>query len=190
MKFKLFALSALMAIAGLVQAENSISVAYGAKKVSPADTQNHQYVLGAKFDVAKNLALDFNFNDDSTDVGNVITTRTEAGLTYSYPVAVYSLPISTSARIASGEKEKSGSNATSYWSIEPGVNVNMPYNLYGRLAYRYRAAFDDSVADTQKTIRYAVGYNFNKENVIELNYDKTSGDGANELVAVKYIRKF
>jgi long-subunit fatty acid transport protein len=84
----------------------------------------------------------------------------------------------------------SGSTATSYYSIEPGVNYKITDALTARVAYRYRDAFSSGVADRSDTARLGLSYALTKQDTIGLGYDVVKKDGAEKATTLNYTRSF
>lgn len=182
----LFTLLASIALTTPVIAQTSMSLTYGVKNLD-AGTQNHQVGLSVKTKISKSFDLDAAFINDAADVSNSVTTRTEAGVTYTE--SIYG-PVSGYVRVAAGLKQKSGNESFEYYSYEPGVRVKLPLDLTAKVGFRHRESFSANHADKSETMRYALGYALTKNDSIELSYDSQKGDGACTVKSLKYTRAF
>jgi hypothetical protein len=186
MKIKLLAAASLVAISSIASAQSSVTATYGVQDLVPTGTQNHIINFAAKTAINNTLAVDAGIQTTTADVANTITNRYEAGLTAGVDVG----SIRPDVRLAVGQKQKSGVESFSYYSIEPGVNVTLPAGLSARVAYRHRDAFNDVNQDQSNTWRASVGYNLTKTDKVSIGYDRLRGDGANNTTYVAYTRSF
>jgi hypothetical protein len=143
--------------------------------------------FAAKTAINNTFAVDAGIQTTTADIANTITNRYEAGLTGKYDLTSI---VTTDLRVATGIKQKSGSNDFTYYSVEPGVNTKFG-DITARVAYRYRDAYQGDVnADQSRTMRYAVGYNVTAKDKVTLGYDRLRGDGAQNTTYVAYTRSF
>lgn len=110
--------------------------------------------------------------------------RLEVGLTYEPVKWAY-------ARVTIGEKF-SNTTRNAYYSIEPGVKFPIYGDLSGKVAYRYRNAFDTTSYNTQRenTYRVGLGYVINKEHAVGVGYDYTTGSADKNVWKVNYTYNF
>lgn len=114
------------------------------------------------------------------------STRLETGATYQFgltnDIAVYT-------RGAVGYKLTDQADST-YYSVEPGVKLQVTQPLNVRVGYRYRTAFNDNIFDKTNTVRVAAEYDLNKTNTLTLGVDRAYGDSEFLGVNVGYAVKF
>lgn len=148
-------------------------------------TQN-TLALTVRENITKNLVGDVAISGTQTDGTKAFGSRIEGGVTGNYAVAGLGLY----TRLALGEKYSNGANS-SYYSVEPGVKAPIgKTGLTAQLGYRYRTAFDSSVADTTRTVRAGLAYALTKNDTIGVRYDQMRGDTKQNVVAVNYTRGF
>jgi hypothetical protein len=178
----ILALSALTATAAEVRLEAQDANGQG------TTASQTVYEIGLKESITKNLAGDIVVKNYRTNNTDILSTRYEAGLTGSVPVG----PVSAYTRVAVGEQFVSGSGGTSYYSVEPGVNV--PVTLFPgtsiSLGYRFQDTFADNKNDTTRTWRGKLGYDLNKSNTVYVGYDQQRGDSQQNITKVGYIHRF
>jgi len=186
MKIKIVLLATLLAFAGVASAQSSVTATWGVQSLVPSDVQNHVYNFTAKTAINNTFAVDAGILTTTGDISNAITNRYEAGLSGKYDLTSI---VTTDLRLATGIKQKSGSNDFTYYSVEPGVNAKFG-DITARVAWRYRDAYQDTNADQSRTMRYALGYNVTAKDKVTLGYDTLRGDGANNTTYVAYTRSF
>lgn len=138
--------------------------------------------------INNSLEGDVQYQTTQTDGTNAMSTRLEAGLTPSYNVG----PVKLYTRAVAGEKYvTTGSGHFSYYSFEPGFIAPLGGNFSARIGWRYRNAFDSTAnADETRTWRAGVKYDFNKQDAVNLRYDRSRGDQNQNIWALSYIRSF
>ncbi len=114
------------------------------------------------------------------------TTRLETGATYQLPVT---RDISFYTRGAVGYRLTDVQDST-YYSVEPGLRLQVTQPLAVRVGYRYRDAFSDNVFDKTNTVRVAAEYAINKSNLLTLGVDRFYGDNEALGVNVGYAVRF
>lgn len=114
------------------------------------------------------------------------TTRLETGATYQYNL---NSDIALYTRGALGYKLTDQTDST-YYSVEPGVRLQVTNPLAVRVGYRYRTAFSDTVFDKTNTVRVGAEYALNKTNVLTLGVDRAYGDSQFLGVNVGYAVNF
>lgn len=114
------------------------------------------------------------------------TTRLETGATYQYGLTQ---DIALYTRGALGYKLTDQEDST-YYSVEPGVKFQLTQPLNVRVAYRYRTAFADSIADKTNTLRVSTEYALNKTQVVTFGVDRFYGDSETLGVNAGYVVKF
>lgn len=144
-------------------------------------------VLNVKENLTNNVTGDVVFSISKSDSTKAFAGRSETGLTYSNSVVG---KLSGYVRGAIGIKHNSGTSDTTYYSVEPGVTYGITDSLSARLGYRYRTAFNESVADQTNTLRAGLSYALNKKDTIGIRLDKVRGDSSINTVNVNYTRAF
>lgn len=114
------------------------------------------------------------------------TTRLETGATYQYGLTK---DIAFYTRGAVGYKLTDQEDST-YYSVEPGINVHVTQPLHIRVGYRYRDAFNNNIFDKTNTVRVGAEYDLNKTNTVTLGVDRAYGDNEFLGVNVGYAVKF
>jgi len=148
-----------------------------------------QYQLTVKEQITTSFAGDVSFSNQVKDTTQSLSSRAEAGLTGSYPVA----GISLYTRAAVGEKFTGSTTYGNfgYYSVEPGVLAPIgKTGLTARLGYRFRSPFDTANNDTTRTWRAGLSYDLTKKDTIGVRYDQMRGDSNQNAVAVNYTRSF
>jgi hypothetical protein len=186
MKMKIALLATMFAFAGVASAQSSVTATYGVQDLVPNTAQNHIINFVAKTTINSNFAVDAGIQTTTADVANTVTNRYEAGLTAGASFG----SLTPDVRLAVGQKQKSGVESFSYYSVEPGVNMALPAGFSARVAYRYRDAFNDKNADQSRTARVSLGYALTKADKVSVGYDRLRGDGANNTTYVAYTRSF
>jgi hypothetical protein len=186
MKIKILALAALLTISGYAAAQ-SVTVGYANRTL---DAGGHENVTGLSVKTASYRALvgDVGVSATQNASTNVLTTRSEIGVTYGLGLP---LGLKGEARLATGWKAKSGSAATTYYVVEPSVTAKVGSTpLSVKLGYRLREAYDNSVADTSRTTRLSVGYDLTTKDKVSLGRDWQNGVGAGIQTSLQYTRAF
>lgn len=143
------------------------------------------YVKGI-VDINKDLAVDASIQTTQVDISNKISSRYDFGINPKFNV--YG-PVRGYTRFSVGEKI-STSGDFRFYAIEPGINAPLGNNLTGQLGYRFRNAFDSSIADTTRTIRAGVTYDFTSKDAIGVRFDRLRGDANQNVWNVNYVRSF
>lgn len=185
MKKTIIALT-LLALAGAASAD-SISVSGAVAESAATGVDSNRFTFGYKKDLAKGFAGDVSVSNTSNTSTNALSNRTEAGLTASVLEAGR---LTGSVRVATGAKMVSGSDTKYYYSVEPGVSYKLTDSLSARVAYRFRDAYANDVADRSNTNRVSLSYALSKSNTVSVGYDKVRGDGAEKAVSVGLSHAF
>lgn len=136
--------------------------------------------------LSNSLEIDALHQTTQTSGTNGLSSRLEAGITPMYDVGFGKLY----ARAAVGEKYNTTGNFA-YTSIEPGIIVPLANGFSTRVGYRFRDAVDSAkFADRTNTLRIGVKYDFNKQDAVNLRFDRVRGDQDQNIVALSYIRSF
>ena len=90
-------------VAGLAQAQSSVTATYGVQDLEPNTAQNHVINFVAKTAINSNLAVDAGIQTTTADVANTVTNRYEAGLTAGTTIG----SLTPDVRLAIGQKQKS-----------------------------------------------------------------------------------
>jgi hypothetical protein len=149
-------------------------------------TQNG-YTLTLGTHVAKDTAVDVKSVFRREDGTGDTTNRLETGLTQGFTVP--GLVFNPYVRAAIGQQFVTGDDFT-YYSIEPGVKVPLTGQLTGRVAYRYRNAFDTANQFQTNTARLGLEYAISKNHSVALGYDRMYGDIKMNGVNVGYNVRF
>ncbi len=181
---KIIAILAL-ATAGAAYA-GSATVEYQAWENPNTKADTTGLVLTVREELGKQVVGDVVLSVNQADANKAFGGRTETGLTYSVPFGKFTGYV----RGAVGLKHVSGSNDTSYYSVEPGVGYGLTDRLAVRVGYRYRDAFSDGVADQTRTSRVGLTYALSKHDAVGVRYDRARGDSDQNIVALSYTRRF
>jgi hypothetical protein len=179
---KIFAILAL-AFAGTAFAD---SVTLESQNVTNDGSANQSiYLLGAKHDFNKNVAVDVVFSNAQTDGTKALSTRLETGLTLTQPVFG---DVSGYVRTVYGQKYGNGTEF-GYYSIEPGITAPIgPFNA--KLGWRWRSATDTANGDQTHTVRATLAYPLTKNDTVFARYDRVEGDNTQKIVVIGYTRGF
>lgn len=186
MKFKMFALAALMGLASFANAQ-SVTVGYSQRALE-AGGQEHQNSFSVKSKLSGSLSGDAGVTAVQGDSNNAVTNRYELGVTHTQQLTS---GLTGDLRLAHGWKAKSGSQVTQYYVVEPSVTAKVtgtPVSV--KVGYRIREAYDNTVADNSKTPRLALGYDLTSKDKISLGRDWQRGDGALTQTTLQYTRSF
>jgi len=182
---KVFAIAALMAVTGLVNAA-SVTVEGQFQQGHRGARDSDNYALSVKESINKTFAADLGFTAYQQDGTKALSNRLEAGVTGTVPVG----PVNLYTRVAVGEKFTNGSDFE-YYSVEPGVTYTMFDKLTARVGYRFRNGFgDNGNLDTTHTARVGVSYAITKQDTVGVRYDQVRGDSFNHSVNFAYTRSF
>ena len=143
------------------------------------------YVKGT-IDINKNLAVDASLQTTQVDVSNKISSRYDFGVSPKFDV--YG-SVRGYTRVSIGEKISTTGDYR-FYAVEPGINATLANNLTGQLGYRFRNAFDSSIADTTRTLRAGVTYDVTNKDAIGVRLDSVRGDSNQNIWNVNYIRSF
>jgi opacity protein-like surface antigen len=188
-------LVALALIASVAQAEdkpakNFIQLQYAYRDTIASDKadpnrQGVNFTFGTK--VLENLTWDVSNQFRSENGQNSSdATRLETGLSYQYGVAK---DVALYTRGAVGYKYTNGADS-SYYSIEPGVKVQLTSPLAVKVGYRFRDSFSDSYFDQTNTLRLGAEYTLSENTMVTAGLDRSWKDsefvGANAGYVVKF----
>jgi hypothetical protein len=192
MKIKTLLATGLFAVATAASAQSSLTIGYGLQKDDSPAVQKHVNSIKFQTNLFANIDGDIGMSKTVADVANTITTRYEAGLIYSYPVNSW---LKASVRGAIGERQPSGKESYSYYSVEPALGFKTPIpGLDAKVGYRWRDTVQDRIAsirnDRNETTRYQLSYALTKVDKIAVGYDIQKGDGANSTTTLQYQRAF
>ena len=132
-------------------------------------TLGHRFNNGLTLDIGEQFRTE-KLNEDKGAGNN--TTRLESGLTYTLPVNDL---ISVYTRGAIGYKFTANQDFT-YYSVEPGVNLQATKDLSFRVGYRYRDSFSQEYFDKTNTVRVGAQYNLTKTSFVTAGVDRAYGD--------------
>jgi hypothetical protein len=136
--------------------------------------------------LSQNLEADVQYQTTQTEGTNAMSTRIEVGATPTYNLGFGTLY----ARAAYGEKFNTTGNFP-YLSVEPGIIIPLGSGFSTRLGYRFRDAVDgNKFADRTETARVGIRYDFNKQDAVNLRFDRVRGDLTQDIWALSYIRSF
>jgi hypothetical protein len=114
------------------------------------------------------------------------STRLDTGLSYQIPVTS---AVSVYTRGGVGYKFTTNDDNT-YYSVEPGIKLQVTDPLNIRFAWRYRDSFNDRINDQTHTVRFGAEYALSKESVLTANIDRFYGDSEAIGYTVGYVIKF
>ena len=175
----------MAALSALALADNVIIEGANTQGLNGGKDSNGILMKYAKT-LNKNLEADVQYQTIQTAGTNAMSTRVELGVIPSYDLGfgkVYT-------RVVLGEKYNTTGNFT-YTSIEPGIIIPLGNGFSTRVGYRYRDAVDSArFADRTETLRIGVKYDFNKQDAVNLRFDRVRGDQDQNTLALSYIRSF
>jgi long-subunit fatty acid transport protein len=184
---KIILASILAAAAGLVSAQTSVTLSGSVVDSDVNGQQTHRQGLTVRTGLGYGLTGDVGVINSQNETTNATSVRQELGLSKTVFTAG---AFSANVRGGLGLKTVSGKDATSYYSIEPGVNFKVTDALTARVAYRYRDAFSSGVADRSDTTRFGLSYALTKKDTIGVGYDVAKKDGAETATTLSYTRSF
>lgn len=147
--------------------------------------QGVNFTFGTK--LLDNVTWDVNnqFRSENGQAGNE-SNRLETGLAYQYGVTK---DIALYTRGAVGYKYTNAADHT-YYSVEPGVKVQLTNPLSVRVAYRFRDSFSDTYMDQTNTLRLGAEYALSDNTAITAGLDRSWKDsefvGANAGYVIKF----
>jgi opacity protein-like surface antigen len=171
-------------------AKNFIHLQYAYRDTIASDKadpnrQRVNFTFGSK--LLDNLTWDVNnqFRSENGRNGNE-ATRLETGLSYQYGVLK---DVALYTRGAVGYKYTNGADY-SYYSVEPGVKVQLTSPLAVKVGYRFRDSFSDSYFDQTNTLRLGAEYTLSENTMVTAGLDRSWKDseflGANAGYVVKF----
>jgi hypothetical protein len=162
----------------------SFQVEYQNEDNTSKNTTSQAIAWTLKNKLSDHFSGDVGGTTSQQDSNYSLGQRLEVGLTYEPVKWAYT-------RVAVGEKF-SNTSRNSYYSVEPGVKFPIYGDLSGKVAYRYRNAFDSAVYNTQRENTYRVGlsYAINPANAVGVGYDKTTGSQDKNVWKVNYTYNF
>lgn len=171
-------------------AKNFIHLQYAYRDTVASDKadpnrQGVNFTFGSK--LLDNLTWDVNnqFRSENGQNGNE-TNRLETGLSYQYGVLK---DVALYTRGAVGYKYTNGADY-SYYSVEPGVKVQLTSPLAVKVGYRFRDSFSDSYLDQTNTLRLGAEYTLSENTAVTAGLDRSWKDsefvGANAGYVVKF----
>ena len=184
---KIILASILAAAAGLVSAQTSVTLSGSVVDSDVNGQQTHRQGLTVRTGLGYGLTGDVGVINSRNDTTRATSVRQEVGVSGTVFTAG---AFSANVRGGLGLKTVSGKDATSYYSIEPGVNFKVTDALTARVAYRYRDAFSSGVADRSDTTRFGLSYALTKKDTIGVGYDVAKKDGAETATTLSYTRSF
>jgi len=143
------------------------------------------YLVNWNQNIIKNLDGGFQMTTAQTDGTNAVSTRVEGSLTPKYDLGPFTAYMKGSIGV---KLNTLGSNE--YYSVEPGVVVPLGHGFSTRVGYRYRAAFNSSIADTTETARVGVTYALTKKDAVTVRFDRMRGDTEQNSWNFAYTRGF
>jgi len=173
----------LLLSAGVANATPSMTAEYHITENLNTNASGALYIVGGSAQISKNLRGDILTVTSQADVTGALGQRIEGGLTYRPTTWSY-------VRTATGQRFSNTGNNT-YYSVEPGLTHSIDQFRF-RVGFRYRDAVDtDSYSNqTEKTMRYRVGYAVTKADTLNFGIDRTNGDANSRAVVFSYSRQF
>lgn len=135
--------------------------------------------------MTKDIDWDFQMTTSQAEVSNNVSTRVEAGLVPKHNLGWARF----STKFAVGQRMNS-SGDSSYYVIQPALIIPLDDKFSLRVAYRYRDAFDRSVADNTGTARLGINYSLTKKDSVGIRYDRMRGDSNQNSWNFSYSRRF
>ena len=170
---KYVAILALL-VSGSVFADPTASVSYQVQQ-NDNGTQAHMMNYNLSEKLISNISGDLNVNNFQGDSNTVIFTRTDVGLTPNFNIGIFNI----GSRFSVGETQSNNKGNWEHYTVEPRVNVELPYDFNATVGYRFRSAFENNVLDTSRTYMAAVGYNITSKDKISLTAARLTGDNGN-----------
>jgi len=143
------------------------------------------YIKGI-IDINKNLAVDASIQTTQVDISNKISSRYDFGVNPKFDV--YG-SVRGYTRLSVGEKI-STSGDFRFYAIEPGITAPLGNGFSTQVGYRFRNAFDSNIADTTRTLRAGITYDFTSKDAIGIRLDRVRGDSNQNVWNVNYVRSF
>lgn len=178
------------AIAEDKPAKNFIHLQYAYRDTVASDKENPNrqganFTFGTK--LLDNVTWDVNnqFRAENGQNGNE-SNRLETGLSYQYGVLK---DVALYTRGAVGYKFTNAADHT-YYSIEPGVRVQLTSPLAVRVGYRFRDSFSDSYLDQTNTLRLAAEYALSDNTAVTAGLDRSWKDSEFVGAHAGYVIKF
>lgn len=171
-------------------AKNFIQLQYayrdtiGSDKADP-NRQGVNFTFGTK--LLDNVTWDIGnqFRSENGQNGNQIN-RLETGLSYQYGITK---DIALYTRGAVGYKYTNAADHT-YYSVEPGVKVQLTSPLAVKVGYRFRDSFSDNYTDQTNTLRFGAEYALTDKTAITAGLDRSWKDSEFIGANVGYVIKF
>jgi opacity protein-like surface antigen len=179
-----------LAIAEDKPAKNFIHLQYAYRDTVASDKadpnrQGVNFTFGTK--LLDNVTWDVNnqFRAENGQNGNE-SNRLETGLSYQYGVLK---DVALYTRGAVGYKYTNAADH-SYYSIEPGVRVQLTSPLAVRVGYRFRDSFSDSYLDQTNTLRLGAEYALSDNTAVTAGLDRAWQDSEFVGAHAGYVVKF
>jgi len=137
---------------------------------APHDQNGYNLQLGTS--IGNGFKIDAKNEWRHEDETAKTSTRIEGGVTYEAKVAD---KIAASLRTSLGEKY-TGTTNYGYYTVEPGVSYALTDALKLKASYRFRDAFNDSVADRTNTVKVGADYDLTKSTFLTGSIGRTTGD--------------
>lgn len=171
-------------------AKNFIQLQYayrdtiGSDKADP-NRQGVNFTFGTK--LLDNVTWDIGnqFRSENGQNGNQ-TNRLETGLSYQYGITK---DIALYTRGAVGYKYTNAADHT-YYSVEPGVKVQLTSPLAVKVGYRFRDSFSDNYTDQTNTLRFGAEYALTDKTSVTAGLDRSWKDSEFIGANVGYVIKF
>ena len=173
----------LLLSTGVASAAPSMTAEYHITENLNTGATGALYLVGGSNQISKNLRGDVLTITSQADATGALGQRIEGGLTYRPTTWSY-------VRAATGQRFSNTGNNT-YYSVEPGLTHSVDQFRF-RVGYRIRDAVnpDNYGNQTEKTMRYRVGYAVTKKDTVNFGIDRTSGDVNSRSVIFSYSRQF
>lgn len=173
----------LLLASGIAQATPTVTGEYhvGENTITKAGYTSYLFAVSEK--LSEKTSGDISLLTSQTDVTGTLTQRIEGGVTYRPTNWAY-------VRSAVGQRFSNTGNNT-YYSVEPGVTHS--YNDFRfRVGYRIRDAVNPDTYgnQTEKTMRYRIGYAVTKKDTVTFGADRSTGDINTRSVMIGYSHSF
>jgi hypothetical protein len=177
--------TAILGLASLTAMAGSGTVEYSSAEGVNGAKNSSGHLVSFNESITKTLTGGFQIITTQTDGTNSVSSRAEAFLT-----PTYALGFGTAYFRGGIGTRLNTSGSNEYYAVEPGIIVPLGNGFSTRIGYRYRAAFNSSVADTTETARIGLTYAFTKQDAITVRYDRVRGDTNQNSTSFAYTRRF
>jgi hypothetical protein len=192
-----FAISAFLAIVASDSDASSFENVFGgvdyfhySGRDDQASYNSYKFRMGSNV-INENVSVDLmtEFGDEVNSPNSY--NQLEVGLKGSWAIPMSDDLFGLYARGAVGQNWNSGESNFPYWSIEPGVVLNVSEDVTGNVGYRYRNAFDDDEY-TFETNAAIVGVEWMvvENHGVNFGYEYSAKDQKYDMIGIGYTFNF